>query len=121
LEDVWKVSSSRYRPHLTRKPSRKAEIAAKKQFISSLPPPECIEDFISIAAHQKILGQKDEEYELILEKERVDAIIGEQDELHPSKDDCPICLEPLKISSESLHFEGCGGKICMPCSMFAIV
>jgi hypothetical protein len=55
-----------------------------------LPPPECIEDFISIAAHQKILGQKDEEYELILEKEPVDAIIREEDELQ--------CSTPLESS-----------------------
>ena len=97
----------------------KEDIDAKKRFIASLPPNRSREDICSLAKHQQIVGEKEEEYELILEKQRRDSVVREHEELHPRiTETCPICLEEISIATTGSmsYFMCCGNRICESCA-----
>ncbi|KAL7551957.1 hypothetical protein ACHAWF_018405 [Thalassiosira exigua] len=99
--------------------SLKEEIDAEKRIISTITAHDYYsEEGRRKAEHIKILGKKEEEYDLILESQRVKAVLREHDELHPpATEDCPICLETIRIvnmGSTSL-FSCCGKSICNSC------
>ena len=97
----------------------KEEIDAKKRFISTLPPCENrSEEGFFKAKHLKILAQKEEEYELILESQRVALVVREHEELYPPiTEECPICLEDIRITAldSMVVFTCCGNGYCMKC------
>ena len=78
------------------------------------------ERIIRIANKLKELGEKEMEYELLIEKERVRKVVDEYEELHPPVfESCPICLEDIRIhsSAEAQSFLSCCGNwTCKPCA-----
>ena len=66
------------------------------------------------AKHLKILVQKEEEYELIIESQRVALVVCEHEELHPPiTEECPICLEAIRIKKmDTMVFFLCCGNGC---------
>ena len=100
----------------------KDEIDAKRKFIASLPPSSSIDDLFSLAKHQKILGEKEEEYELTLETQRRASVVREHKELHPPiTEECPICLEDIDISFQQSmsYFSCCGNGCCKKCADYS--
>lgn len=77
------------------------EIDDRKRFIASLP------DFTLLSSRSQLvdranlvkqLAAKEEEYELLLECERMKSVVWEYEELHPpATNECPICLETVQI------------------------
>ena len=78
------------------------------------------ERIIRIANKLKELGEKEMEYELLIEKERVRKVVDEYEELHPPVfESCPICLEDIRIHSSAeaqSFFSCCGNWLCKPCA-----
>ena len=75
------------------------------------------------AKHLKILVQKEEEYELILESQRVAAVICEHEELHPPiTEEYLICLEAIRITDvdSMVYFSCCGNGYCGECNQAAM-
>ena len=67
-----------------------------------MPPCNNRAELFSIAKHQQILGNKEEEYELILETQRKASVVREHEELHPLiTEECPMYLEEMKTISLS--------------------
>mmetsp|Transcript_18285 Transcript_18285/g.33123 ORF Transcript_18285/g.33123 Transcript_18285/m.33123 type:complete len:258 (+) Transcript_18285:268-1041(+) len=100
----------------------KDEIDAKRKFIASLPPSSSAADLFSLAKHQKILGEKEEEYELTLETQRRASVVCEHKELHPpTTEECPICLEDINISfpQSMSYFICCGNGCCTKCADYS--
>eukprot|EP00984_Skeletonema_dohrnii_P027991 scaffold17803_cov159-Skeletonema_dohrnii-CCMP3373.AAC.1 len=77
------------------------------------------ERIIRQAEHQKKLGEKEMNYELEREKERVKIVVREYEELHPPVlESCPICLEDIQIHSSAAacaFFSCCGNWWCGEC------
>lgn len=101
----------------------KEEIDAKKRFISTLPP-FCrshggSESDLFRANHIKILAEKQEEYDVIVEEQRVASVQREHLEVHPLPgEECPICLEmqPFTIAFRFARFSCCGNGVCQSCA-----
>ena len=78
------------------------------------------ERIIRQAEHQKKLGEKEMNYELEREKERVKRVVREYEELHtPVLEPCPICLEDIRIHSTAeacSMFSCCGNWLCLECA-----
>eukprot|EP00579_Thalassiosira_antarctica_P025108 CAMPEP_0202005392 /NCGR_PEP_ID=MMETSP0905-20130828/10440_1 /ASSEMBLY_ACC=CAM_ASM_000554 /TAXON_ID=420261 /ORGANISM="Thalassiosira antarctica, Strain CCMP982" /LENGTH=169 /DNA_ID=CAMNT_0048562947 /DNA_START=126 /DNA_END=632 /DNA_ORIENTATION=- len=98
------------------------EIDAQKRVISSLPtqqkPHRSRTEWADEAKHRQILAEREEELELLLEEQRVAAVVREHVELHPPiTEECPICLETIPITSlQSMVFFGCcGNGYCREC------
>ena len=95
----------------------KGEIDAKKKFIASLPS----ENHPLRANHQKTLGEKEMEYEMALEAQRRESVFRAYEEMNPPiTEECPICLETIKIyqggkSGSWCHALCCGGGCCVDC------
>ena len=74
---------------------------------------------IRLAQKQKKMGEQELSYELEREKERVQSVVSEFEELHPPVfEPCPICLEDIKIHSTAeacTMFSCCGGWMCTAC------
>ena len=61
----------------------------------------------SWAAQRKILAEKRERLEMILEEERIQEILRELEELHPQKKhECAICLEDVTDSRRCVLGQG---------------
>ena len=98
----------------------KEEIDAKKRVIQSIPNPadSNLEAICFLAKHQQILGEKEEEYDLILEKQRRRAVVDEHAKLHPPiTEECPICLESINVSKTTAitYSACCGNGCCVKC------
>ena len=64
------------------------------------------------------LSEKKQQYDLILEKQRVESVVREHAEMHsPYTLDCPICLETVSFTSYNswVVFPCCGGGMCFGC------
>ena len=62
--------------------------------------------------------KKEEEYDIVLEKQRVKTVAREHAEIHPPyTSDCPICLESKPITNfKSMGvIPCCGGEMCYEC------
>eukprot|EP00984_Skeletonema_dohrnii_P012347 scaffold4992_cov156-Skeletonema_dohrnii-CCMP3373.AAC.6 len=74
----------------------------------------------AVAQLIKELSDTEEQLELLVESERVAAVVRLQDELHPpqNSEDCPICLETINFLNYATisRFCCCGGWICKKCS-----
>jgi len=71
------------------------------------------------AVHQKLLGDKEEELQCILEKQRVDAVVAEHEKDHTQQiETCPICLDDIKVTAPgSITFFFCCAKgTCHECT-----
>ena len=71
------------------------------------------------AVHQKLLGDKEEELQYILEKQRVDAVVADHEKDHPQQiETCPICLDDIKVTAPgSVTFFFCCAKgTCHECT-----
>ena len=71
------------------------------------------------AVHQKLLGDKEEELQCILEKQRVDAVVSEHEKYHTQViETCPICLDDVKVTApRSITFFFCCVKgTCHECT-----
>lgn len=71
------------------------------------------------AVHQKLLGDKEEELQCILEKQRVDAVVSEHEKYHTQViETCPICLDDVKVTAPgSITFFFCCVKgTCHECT-----
>ncbi len=69
-------------------------------------------------AAQLKLSEKKQQYDLILEKQRVESVVREHAEVHsPYTKDCSICLETISIASFNswVLFPCCGGGVCFEC------
>ena len=75
---------------------------------------------IRLAQQQKKLGEKEIQYELERENERVKRVVREFEELHPPVlESCPICLEDIRIHSTPAAcsmFSCCGNWLCAECA-----
>lgn len=70
----------------------------------------------SWAAQRKILAEKRERLEMILEEERIQEILRELEELHPQKKhECAICLEDVTDSRRCV-LVCCGQGTCAKCA-----
>ena len=88
----------------------KEEIDAKKRFIASLPPAVESKEDVMFPASAKP-REKEEEYELILEKQRKDSVAREHEELHPPiTETCPMCLDEISIANLPAWFFFAHGK-----------
>ena len=78
------------------------------------------ERILRIANKLKKSGEKEMEYELIIEKERVKKVVSEFEELHPPVyESCPLCLEDINFNSSAdvcAYFSCCGNWVCKPCA-----
>ena len=100
------------------------QIASQKISLARLPTLRSIIDETGFTSPEtkararliKELSDNEEQLELLLESERVAAVVRLQDKLHPpqNSEDCPICLETIKhVNSTTLvRFYCCGGWIC---------
>ena len=82
---------------------------ARKRYITSL---------FSAKDRQQIADNNEEEYELIMEKQRIDSVVREHEAIHPpNTEECPICLETIKITSPTsmTYFGCCGNGCCNKC------
>ncbi len=88
-------------------------IASQKAAIADLPSLSSIVEETGITSPEtkaraqliKELSDKEEQLELLIESERVAAVVRLQDELYPPQcpEDCPICLETTKhVNSDYL-------------------
>ena len=69
----------------------------------------------SWAAQRKILAEKRERLEMILEEERIQEILRELEELHPQKKyECAICLEDVTDTRRCV-LVCCGQRTCREC------
>ncbi|KAL7526512.1 hypothetical protein ACHAWF_001801 [Thalassiosira exigua] len=100
----------------------KEEIDAEKRVVSSIAATDYrSEEGRRKAEHIKILAKKTEEYELILESQRVEAVVREHEEIYPAPtQDCPICLEAIRTSSpaRSTLTPCCGKCVCQSCHVW---
>ena len=77
--------------------AKKKELASDRFDVGSAP----------WAKQKQQLAELAEEHELLLESQRVAAAVREWEELHPPvRDDCPICLEPIRLGWAA-HIEIC--------------
>ena len=105
----------------------KKEIEDEQKIIKSLPwwgflgddtsPPG---DDMLRAKHIQSLADKQLEYMLIIENERIDNIVRGHEELHPPETfECPICLESISMSDDldnaPVVYQCCGGANCRQC------
>ena len=63
-------------------------------------------------------AKKEEEHDIVLEKQRVKTVAREHAEIHPPyTSDCPICLEsrPITNYKSTKVIPCCGGEICFEC------
>eukprot|EP00571_Detonula_confervacea_P006298 CAMPEP_0172319826 /NCGR_PEP_ID=MMETSP1058-20130122/38809_1 /TAXON_ID=83371 /ORGANISM="Detonula confervacea, Strain CCMP 353" /LENGTH=397 /DNA_ID=CAMNT_0013034957 /DNA_START=41 /DNA_END=1231 /DNA_ORIENTATION=+ len=101
----------------------KEEINAQRRSIAALPPCRNRTEQVSKVKQQQILADKVEEYELLLESQRVDSVVRGHEELHPPvTDECPICLETIRIASvvdSWSYFLCCGNGMCRDCHKVA--
>ncbi|KAL7533909.1 hypothetical protein ACHAWF_004659 [Thalassiosira exigua] len=70
------------------------------------------------ADHIKLVSKKEEELELIIESQRVEAIVRDYDEFFPpTLEDCPICLETIRITHPACvgSYPCCGKFTCLSC------
>ena len=97
---------------------RLKEIDSVRTTVSLIAPPQTREELMNKAKQQHLLAKKVEEYELILEAERVAAVVQKHEELHPPQtEDCPICLDPINIVDDQVQqFACCGGVMCKNCA-----
>ena len=99
--------------------SLKEEINAQKTIISNISTQDYYsEEGKTKAGHIRLLSKNEEEYELILESQRVDAVMREHDELHPpTTEDCPICLDTIRMTHPGCvaTLFCCGNFVCMKC------
>ena len=69
-------------------------------------------------AAQLKFSEMRQQYDLILEKQRVESVVREHAEMHsPYTQDCPICLETIGLTSFNswIVFPCCGGGMCFGC------
>lgn len=74
---------------------------------------------ISVKVVQKVLGDKEEELQCILEKQRVDAVVSEHEKDHPQHIvTCPICLDDVKVTAPGsvTFFFCCVQGTCHECT-----
>ena len=91
------------------------DIEARKDAIASLP---ASADKFDRARLQKELGEKTLEYELTVERRRVEDIVKRHHDLHPPvTETCPICLDDVRIygSGTSAMFLCCMNYTCKSC------
>ena len=73
-----------------------------------------------LAQKQNKMGEKEMDLELEREKERVQSVVRDFEELHPPVlESCPICLEDIRIHSTAQACSVsscCGNWVCMECS-----
>ena len=66
------------------------------------------------------LGEKEMEYELLIEEDRVNEVVREYEELHPPVfEPCPICLEDINLNSSAeayAPFSCCNNFVCKDCN-----
>lgn len=96
------------------------EITAKKRFIASLPPSNGrSEEGLFKAKHIQILAQKEEEYQLMMETERIADVVREHEELHPPTNmvECSLCNESIRYTGqgEMEYYPCCGEGCCESC------
>ena len=69
-------------------------------------------------------AKKEEEHDIVLEKQRVKTVAREHAQIHPPyTSDCPICLEsrPITNYKSTKVIPCCGGEICFECFVPAVV
>lgn len=83
-----------------------SEIRALDHFIAALPPVITEAQEALRAQQLKMLGEKKQEFALLLESKRVESVKQRYEETqelrHPPRlEDCPICLDTIDVNDEA--------------------
>ena len=87
---------------------------AREKMIAHIIGPEAI----SMSNRVRANLEREEEIIVRVEKERVESVVREHEELHaPYTEDCPICLDAIHIScaKSMLQLFCCGYGVCPGC------
>ena len=94
------------------------QIDAIRKITSALPLSQAHNERARQGEIFKDLADKVEEYELLLEANRIESVVRNHQKHHTlATEECPVCLEETQITDiDSMsHFLCCGGELCIKC------